>query len=440
MDQPGTTHGATHPLSLRFLDDGLERRYQVEAGAESLNGYRMISIASTVIWAPAAFILPLSTSLAPEVAIPAGLAMSALSLVMALLARWTTTLDRQHLLAALLTSANGVVILALATIGGALPGYGVAAATLLFAWGFVSRTRFIFAALRTAVIGLAFVVAVATYAGPANLVLDVLLFVAGAVGVLLALHILERTRRRLFFQDLVVREQTERLGDEMAKSEALIHNILPESIAVRLLGGERTIAVDYPSVTVLFGDIVGFTPLAARLRARDVIDLLSRLFESFDRLAAEHDVVKIKTIGDSYMAVGGLTPDDDGHAPAVIRMGLSMIEEVARHEALGKPLQLRVGVHSGPVVGGVIGTQRLAFDLWGDTVNVASRLQELAPPGRVHVGERTMLLIRDQFVCEPLGASELRGHSRMNTFTVATPILDPAAPALRVSTAPAGDG
>ena len=422
MAQTQTIREATHPLTLAFLDGELEQRYQRAAGAESLSGFLMISVASAVVWAPAAFVLPTSTRLAPEFAIPTGLAMSALGVVVALLARWATTLDRQHLLASLLTSANGTVIIALAAMGGALPGYGVAAASVLFAWGFVSRTRFIFAALRTAVIGLAFGVAAATYTGPANLALDLLLFSAGAVGALLALHILERGRRRLFVQDLVIREQAEQLASEMQRSEALIHNVLPAPVARRLLGGERTIADDYPSVTVLFGDIVGFTPLAARLGAREVIDLLSGLFVAFDRLAAEHGVVKIKTIGDSYMAVGGLSPGDDGHAPAIVRLGLSMLEEVARHDSVGGPLQLRIGVHSGPVVGGVIGTERLAFDLWGDTVNVASRLQELAPPGRVLVSERTMLLVREQFVCEPLGASDLRGHSRMNTFAVVGPI------------------
>jgi class 3 adenylate cyclase len=314
------------------------------------------------------------------------------------------------------------VIITLGAIAGALPGYGVAAATVLFAWGFVSRTRFIYAVMRTVVISVAFGIAVATYTGPTNLALDLLLFVASAVGALLALHIVERGRRRLFVQDLVIREQTEQLAGEIERSETLIHDILPASIAERLLDGERTIADDYPSVTVLFGDIVGFTPLAAQLGARDVIDLLRRLFVSFDRLAAQHGAVKVKTIGDNYMAVGGLTPGDTGHAPAIVRLGVSMLEEVARHEARGMPLELRIGVHSGPVVGGVIGTERLAFDLWGDTVNVASRLQELAPPGRVLVSERTMLLIRDRFTCEPLGARELRGHSRMNTYAVVGPI------------------
>jgi class 3 adenylate cyclase len=241
----------------------------------------------------------------------------------------------------------------------------------------------------------------------------------GAVGVLLALHLVERGRRALFVQELVIREQADQLAVEMQKSTALIHNILPASVAERLLGGEQTIADDYPAVTVLFGDIVGFTPLSARLDARALIDLLGRLFSSFDRLAAEHGVVKIKTIGDAYMAVGGLTPGGGDQAAAVVRLGLAMLEEAGRHEALGQPLQLRIGVCSGPAVGGVIGTQRLAFDLWGDTVNVASRLQELAPIGRVIVEERTMLLIRDEFACEPLGPSELRGHSRMNTYAVA---------------------
>ena len=405
-------------LSLRFLDDDLEERYQREAGAESLNGFLLISLASAVIWAPAAFVLPLSTSLPSELAIPVGLGMSVLSLIVAALARWATTLDRQHLLASLLTTANGTLIIALAAIGGALPGYAVAAVLAIFAWGFVSRTRFIYAALRTAVIGLAFGVAVATYEGPANLVLDVLLFVVGAVGVLLALHLVERGRRTLFAQELVIRDQAEQLANEMERSETLLHNVMPASIAARLLGGEQTIADEYPSVTVLFADIVGFTSLSAQLEARAVIDLLGRLFVAFDRLKSEHGLVKIKTIGDAYMAVGGLPPGDDDQAVAVVRLGLAMRDEAAGHEALGQPLQLRIGVNTGPAVGGVIGTQRLAFDLWGDTVNVASRLQEMAPPGRLVVSESTMHLVRDQFVIEPLGATDVRGRSRMNVFEV----------------------
>jgi len=421
MRMVGSTEAvAQNLLTLRFLDVGLEEQYQVAAGDESRSGFRMIAIASAVLWTPIAFILPVATDLPPELAIPVGLAMSAISLVVVWLSGWANTLDRQHALASLLTSANGSVILVLALVGGALPGYGVAAIMLLLAWGFVSRTRFVYAALRTVVLGVAFVIAVALYAGPATLALDVLLFGAAAAGSLIALRIIERNRRQLFFQERVIRDQSERLAEEAAKSEQLILNILPASIAKRLREGERTIADDYPSVSVLFGDIVGFTPLAAQLSAREVIELLSRLFAGFDKLVAEHGLEKIKTIGDNYMVVGGLTDAHQDHALSVVRLGLAMLEEAEGHDALGR-MQLRVGVHSGPVIGGVIGTHKVAFDLWGDTVNVASRLQELGPPGRIHLSEATMKLVRDHFECEPLGESQLRGHSRMKTYAVIGP-------------------
>jgi len=415
--------GAQRRLSLTFLDPELEASYQLTAGRESLNGFRMIAVASAVIWAPAAFLLPVATDIEPVIAIPVGLTMSALSALVALLSRWTPTLDRQHALATLLTSANGIVILALALAGGALPGYGVAATMLLFAWGFVARTRFIYATVRTVVVGMAFIVAVSLYPGEDDLVLDVLLFGAAAVGSLLALRIVERNRRRLVLQDAVIEEQSERLAEEMARSERLILNMLPQSIATRLRNGESTIADEYPSVTVLFADIVGFTPLAARLSAHEVIGLVSRLFSAFDTLVTHPGLEKIKTIGDSYMVVGGMGDSSDDHAGQVIRLGLAMLEEAARHEALGQPLQLRIGVHTGPAVGGVIGTQRLAFDLWGDTVNVASRLQAQATPGRVHVSEATWRLVRDRFEFDAQGERELRGHSPMQTYAAIPPAI-----------------
>jgi class 3 adenylate cyclase len=409
--------GAQDPLTLTFLDRDLEERYQRAAGAESLNGFRAIALASGVIWVLAAFIVPMATRLSPTFTVVVAQGMAVVSFVVVALSLWAPTLDRQHALASLLTSANGVVIFALALVADFLPGYGVAAATLLFTWGFVSRTRFVYAALRTAVVSLAFLVAVILYRGPTNLVLDVLFFVAAAVGTLVALRILERNRRQLFYQELVIRRQSEQLEMEAAKSEQLILNILPASIATRLRNGETSIADDYPSVTVLFADIVSFTPLSARLTALELIDVLSRLFSRFDDLVAEHGVEKIKTIGDNYMAVGGLSNEAD-HAVRIVRLGLAMIDEAHTHEVLGRPLELRIGVHSGPVAGGVIGTRKLAFDLWGDTVNVASRLQEVGPPGRVHLSEATWLLVRDQFECEALGESQLRGHSGMRTYAV----------------------
>jgi class 3 adenylate cyclase len=425
--------GDQHSLTLGFIDPKLEKQYQLAAGRESINGFRTIALASGVVWLVAALLLPTSTNLEPAFGIAVPLAMAATGFGVALLAPWAQTLDRQHALVMVLTSANGIVILALALISGLLPGYGVAATMLLFAWGFVSRTRFIYAALRTTVIAVGFIIAVELYTGPYNMALDVFFFAAGAVGTLLALRILERNRRRLFFQDLVIHEQTQQLQEESAKSERLILNILPASIAERLRNGEVSIADEYPLVSVLFADIVGFTPLAARLKPRELVDMLSGLFSAFDDLVAERGLEKIKTIGDSYMAVGGLTGDAREQAVNTVSLGLAMIEEANKRPFLGQPVQFRIGVHSGPIVGGVIGTRKLAFDLWGDTVNIASRLEGVSKPGRVLVSEATWMLVRDEFHCEAESDSMLRGHSTMRTYSIIGPLT--SNPAVSTSTA-----
>ena len=191
MAQPAFS-GAQVPLTLAFRDAELEQLYQKAAGAESLNGFRAIGLASGVVWALAAFLVPLATNISAEFMLSVGLVMALISFAVVALSGWATTLDRQHALVSLLTSANGIVILALALIADSLPGYAVAAIMLLFAWGFVSRTRFVFAAVRSAVVGMAFVVAILLYRGSASLVLDVLFFVAAVIGTLLALRILEK--------------------------------------------------------------------------------------------------------------------------------------------------------------------------------------------------------------------------------------------------------
>ena len=412
--------GAQDPVTLTFVDPELEKRYQRAAGAESLNGFRTIAIASGVIWAILAFILPIATALSASVVMPIALVMAALSFAIAALSPWASTINRQHILSTSLTAANSIVILILGFIGNVLPGYAVAALMLLFIWGFISRARFVYAAMRTVVVAVVFAIAVWIYPHTPSLLVDVLFFVTGAIGALLALRILERNRRQLFAQEVVIRRQSEQLSDEVAKSERLILNILPASVATRLRNGETTIADDYPSVTVLFADIVGFTPLSARLSAHDLIDLLSGLFSSFDDLVAAAGLEKIKTIGDNYMAVGGLFGDDD-HATRIVRLGLAMLEEAHRHVALGEPLELRVGVHTGPVSGGVIGTRKLAFDLWGDTVNVASRLQEMGPKGQIHLSEEAWQIVHGEFECEALGEKQLRGHTSMKTYRVIAP-------------------
>jgi len=173
-------------LSLRFVDPDLERDYQRVAAAEGRNGLRATLGASVVIWLLAALVLPVATELSAVVAIWVPLAMAALSALTLLASRWAVTLDRQHLLISLLTGANGLVIMALALAAGLMRGYAVGAIMLLFTFGFLARTRFVFASLRTAVIVAGFVVIVATYPDPSDLILDGFILIGGAVGSLLA--------------------------------------------------------------------------------------------------------------------------------------------------------------------------------------------------------------------------------------------------------------
>lgn len=408
-------------FSLRFLDPRLEERFQLSGGREGRSGYMFAAGASAVLWPIAGWLLPQGTPALVSLAWPVALTMSAISALFVLAARWAHTMDRQHASLSVLTSANGLVILALTAVADFLPGYAISAIMVLFAYGFVARTRFIYAALRTAVIGVGFLFVVATYTGTANLAIDAFFLAAMAIGTLIALRLLERGRRSLFHQQLVIAKQARDLEQEKDKSDRLLVNMLPASIVARLREGETTIADDYPSVSVLFADIMGFTSLAARLSPAEVIALLGEVFSRFDQLASEHGVEKIKTIGDSYMAAGGLADPASDHAIRVVDLGLAMQREIQEQARAWRELNLRVGVHTGPASGGVIGRQKFAFDLWGHTINTAARLEQHGVAGRVHVSSETWALVRDHFACELRGVTELRGLGGMQTYFVVGP-------------------
>jgi class 3 adenylate cyclase len=409
--------GALHALTLSFLDTELEHAYQREEGSAGLSGFRIISGASLILWALAALLLPHGTDISPALSYTVGGLMALLGGFCLIASPWATTMNRQHLLGSMLTTANGLVILFLAYEGNVLEGYAVGALLLLFVFGFVSGTRFLFATARTLVIAIGFAIAVATYDGSRSLLIDSFIFLAAGAGSLVGLRILERNRRRVWLQQMVIAEQMVALAAEQGESERLLLNILPASVSTRLRSGEYPIADTFPSVTVLFADLVGFTPMAANTSATDVIMMLSALFTYFDDLVSERRLEKIKTIGDAYMAVGGLPEPLESHAERVIDLGLAMLD-CTKPDGRFPDLKLRVGIHSGPVAGGVIGTRRLAYDVWGDTVNLASRLQETGVTSRIHISKETMELASDRFRFEPRGSVELRGRGAMDTYLV----------------------
>jgi adenylate cyclase len=204
-----------------------------------------------------------------------------------------------------------------------------------------------------------------------------------------------------------------------ARVDELLTNAIPSSIAARLKHGERRIAERYPATTVLFADIAGFTPWAQATVPDRVVELLDDLFTRFDALAAEHELEKIKTIGDAYMAVAGAPVRRADHATAAVGLALAMLEAVAdwRIEH-GLALQVRIGLASGPVVAGVIGERRLSFDLWGETVNLAARMESSGVPGRIQIAASTAALVDERWTLE---AREIvvKGLGPMRAYLVA---------------------
>ena len=389
----------------------------MEEGADALGGFRIITAATAVMWALAAFLLPLGSDISFALSGTVGGAMALVGGMSFVASKWTTTMNHQHVLASVLTSANGLVILLLADAGEFVEGYAVGAIMLLFLFGFVSRTRFVFAALRTLVIAVGLGIVVAVYDGEGSLLIDVFFYVAAAVASLVGLRLLERNRRRVWHQRLVIEEQSAAIEMERAESDRLLLNVLPEAISKRLKRGESPIADVFSDTSVIFADLVGFTPMSADLAPGEVITMLSGLFSMFDDLVADRGLEKIKTIGDAYMAVGGLPEPLADHAVRAVDLAMAMLESTRASEHF-PGLSLRIGIHSGPVAGGVIGTRKFAYDVWGNTVNVAARLESAGIPGRVHVSEETMAMTEDVFQYEARGGLNLRGLGTMSTYLV----------------------
>lgn len=207
------------------------------------------------------------------------------------------------------------------------------------------------------------------------------------------------------------------LRGEQAKTDRLLLNILPAPIAERMRTGESTIADSFDEVTILFADVVGFTRLAAARPADQIVRLLNRIFTAFDELADHWDVEKIKTIGDAYMVASGLPLARDDHAAVVAEVAIAMREAVRRiADEQGLVLELRIGVHTGPVVAGIIGLKKFAYDVWGDTVNVASRMETSAPAGSIQVSERTARRLEPLYALSSCAPVALRGLGPVTTY------------------------
>lgn len=242
----------------------------------------------------------------------------------------------------------------------------------------------------------------------------------GVITAFFVLNIVAPTGVAFFALNHLVEEKDrafQQLDEEQEKSERLLLNVLPREIAEVLKEDDQTIAREYDNISVLFADVVGFTPLTENLPPDALIEVLNDIFSHFDTLVEKYGVEKIHTSGDSYMVASGVPSERADHAVAVAHMALEMSRYRSPLEhRIGRPLEFRLGLSSGPAVAGVIGRSKFQYDVWGDTVNTASRMESQGEPGRIQISESTYELIRDRFVCEHRGIVDIKGKGPMNTW------------------------
>ncbi len=408
--------GEPQHWTLAFRNPQREAEYMQAYGREVRQFYRIVMIAILILWCASVgldFSAPVG-SRAPYMVIRFAVVAPIVLLAIALgFAPLRVYLRWWHAMAigVLATIVGGTIALAAVasadvfayTLGGFLLALTIGAGLDL------GRAFYIF----IVGVGLAAVMVVVIVMSPHTTVRDVMVDVLW-VGVALAGAVIMSGRTEVARRIRFV--QAGLLATEKNRSEALLRNLLPDSIAARLKDGPKTIADGLDGVTVLFADLKGFTILATQLTPEELVQRLDCVFSAFDKLAHHHGLEKIKTMGDAYMAVAGAPFARPDHAVIATHMALDMID---RLHQLEPTLALRIGLASGPVVAGVIGRSKLSYDLWGATVNLASRMESHGIPGRVQISQSTQKLLDATFRIEDRGEIELKGLGPTATFLIA---------------------
>ena len=405
-----------HPRTLNF-EHGVEDEYRLERVRHLLPQMRRATLllvlfglvgAPLLEWATAsAFVWITRSAMGAYVA----LTLAALGCTYT---GWFVTRHglRNATVAAVGVAGVGTLTLVLATIAPAevkLMGYAVAVYAVFVFWGME--------ALSLAARGAAAVSYAVLAVGALSLAIDEapIIEIGGAVLVAQALAYgayMGRTGELYARRDFAQRRL---LDAERSRSEHLLLNILPAPIAARLKAHEGTIADSFSEATVLFADMVGFTEMSARLTPEALVGRLDRVFSAFDALTERRGLEKIKTIGDAYMVVGGLPEVRADHVEAVVELGLDMLREA---EHAGEGLRVRIGINTGPVVAGVIGTKKFAYDLWGDTVNTAARMEAYGVPARIHCTAAVYERLKERYCFEEREEIEVKGKGWMRTYLV----------------------
>ncbi len=404
----------------RFDDPADETAFRVELARETVPVVRVGFILGIPLWIVVAIALPGAAFVDRTLLAFVAGGMVVVDAVSLWAVRGAPSLLRLEVLGTIGTIANALAILVLtlnAPISDryTLPGLML---TALYAV-VVFRIRMPWAIVPAGAILVAYVIAVGRQTTSGRIAFDALLLSSVLVIGIVAVVVLEMASRNAFRQRRTIEKGREQVAREQAKSDALLRTILPERIVERLRERREPVADRHEATTLLFADLVGFTGMSERLGPARTAALLNTLVSRWDVLAAEAGVEKIKTIGDAYFAAAGVPEPQADHATRVVDLAFAMIRATAElARTTGEALAIRVGVHSGPVVAGVIGRTKFGYDLWGDTVNVAARLEETGVPGVVHASGATVALLADAYVVDTRGEVELKGKGPVTTFLV----------------------
>jgi class 3 adenylate cyclase len=290
---------------------------------------------------------------------------------------------------------------------------------LISMWGYsLSRLRFWYAVLANLVImigyefgSIVFKQLLESETGIVIFTMHNFFFLGANVIGMFGSYFLERYTRRDFLQKYTIQAQRD-------QADELLYNVLPERIAERLKQSSETIAEEFNSVSVLFADIVNFTPISARFGPREVVDMLNEVFSHFDGLVDKYGVEKIQVAGDAYMAAAGVPTFRPDHATVLAQLALDMLDYVKQEEFLGgkHPIEIRIGLNSGSLIGGVIGRKKYFYALWGDMVNIASRMQSHGEVGKIQITRDTYELVKGDFECEYIGKIDIKGKGKMEAW------------------------
>jgi len=287
----------------------------------------------------------------------------------------------------------------------------------LWAYG-LSRLRFYYVVLANLIILVGYEYAGIIIKGQLGTETGIVIFIlhnffflgANVIGMFTSYH-LERYARRDFLQKYTIQEQRD-------QADKLLYNVLPERIAEKLKHSHETIAEEFSSASVLFADVVNFTPISARFAPHEVLEMLNELFSHFDELVDKYGVEKIQVAGDAYMVAAGVPTPRSDHASVLAQLALDMLDYVKEEKFLGgrHPIEIRIGLNSGSLLAGVIGRKKYYYTLWGDMVNVASRMQSHGESGKIQITRETYELVKDDFECKYMGKIDVKGKGKMEVW------------------------